>query len=331
MEEETPADAHALGIEACLRGDLAAARIRFEQAARRRPKSAATLCNLAGVLGSLGEFARAAEIYERVLELRPDLEEAYAGLAWVLPMAGADGRMAEMVHRWLQVAPADPVARHLGASLGLRTASPRCEAEYIEHFFDGFAASYDEVLDALGYRAPDQIGALLCQSHGAPDGRLDIIDAGCGTGLCGLRLRPHARTLVGLDLSHEMLARARHREVYDELIHTDLVDGLTRRRCTADVVVAADVLVYFGDLREPFEAARRALRPGGWILASVERFGDDDGARLASTGRYEHGEAFVRAALVEAGLVPEHAASMHLRSNRGRPVPGLIFSARKPA
>jgi predicted TPR repeat methyltransferase len=238
--------------------------------------------------------------------------------------------MPELVRRWNEVDPEDPVARHLAASMGQRPPPARCEGEYIESFFDGFAPTYDDTLAELEYSAPQQLSELLGELAGGADASIDVIDAGCGTGLCGPRVRPLARSLVGIDLSTEMLERARSRDVYDELVHGDLVAGLAARESAADAVISADVLVYFGDLRPPFAAAARALRPGGWLLASVELGSDPERFVLAATGRYEHGEAYIRGCLAEAGLTPERAKSTRIRFDRGSAVSGLVFAARKP-
>lgn len=317
------------GVEAYHRGELDVARSAFEEVLRQRPNSTGALCNLAGILGSQGDYAGAVETYDRALAIKPELAEALAGLAWALPMAGADDRMPELVRRWEAVAPDDPVARHLAASLGQRPPPSRCEGQYIESFFDGFASTYDDTLEELTYRAPEQIAAMLGEIAGEPAAGLDILDAGCGTGLCGARIHAFAKRLMGIDLSTQMLARARDREIYDELVHADLVTGMQSRPTGADVVVSADVLVYFGDLVDPFAAAKTALRPGGWLLASVEQSEDPDAFTLEETGRYQHGEAYLRSALTSAGLEPERAQTVRLRFDRGKPVSGLVFAARR--
>ena len=316
------------GVDAYGRGDHDAAVVAFEEYLAERPHSTAALCNLAGVRGSQGDYIGAVETYDRALTVDPKLPEALAGLAWALPMSGGDARMPELVERWSAVAPDDPVARHLAASLGQRPPLARCEGDYIERFFDGFASTYDDTLEELTYRAPQQIGAMLAEIVDSRGRTLDVLDAGCGTGLCGAQVHGFARSLVGIDLSTQMLERAKARRIYDDLVHTDLVGGMRSRPKSADVVVSADVLVYFGDLQPPFDAAATALRPGGWLLASVELSGRTETFELAETGRYEHAESYIRSALDGAGFDPERAAKVQLRFDRGKPVPGLVFAGR---
>jgi predicted TPR repeat methyltransferase len=108
-------------------------------------------------------------------------------------------------------------------------------------------------LAKLSYRAPALVAEMLKRSGVDPSKRVHILDAGCGTGLCGPLVAPYACRLVGVDLSEGMLARARERDVYDVLVKGELTAYLEACTDTFDVIVSADTLVYFG-------AARRRRR-----------------------------------------------------------------------
>ena len=45
---------------------------------------------------------------------------------------------------------------------------------------------------------------------------------GCGTGLCGAWFTDYSSQMVGVDISPNMLAQAKKKLVYDELIAADL-------------------------------------------------------------------------------------------------------------
>src|SRR4029077_16423873 len=105
---------------------------------------------------------------------------------------------------------------------------------------------------------------------------LDVLDAGCGTGLCGLLVAPYARQLVGVDLSEGMLDHARKKNVYDELVRGELTAYLQNRHDAFDLIVTADTLVYFGALEDVAVAAAGALRSGGRVVFTVEEATDDD-------------------------------------------------------
>src|SRR5260370_26931297 len=94
----------------------------------------------------------------------------------------------------------------------------RASSGYVRTVFDRFAESFDEKLHSLDYRARQLVSAAVAAAFGAGRGDLEVLDAGCGTGLCGPLLRPYARRLVGVDLSSAMLQRAGLRGCYDALV-----------------------------------------------------------------------------------------------------------------
>jgi predicted TPR repeat methyltransferase len=168
----------------------------------------------------------------------------------------------------------------------------------------------------------------------ASEGNLDILDAGCGTGLCAPLLRPFAVHLVGVDLSAAMLKESARRKLYDELVQTDLVAYMAAHPSAFDVVVACDALVYHGRLDDFVAAATIALKSSGRLLFTLERLSDDDDDlryRLAPTGRFCHSTAYVRATLASAGVVDIGTEAIVPRLECGEPVDGLLVTARNRA
>src|SRR5207247_1264065 len=128
----------------------------------------------------------------------------------------------EIFQEWLEEDPDDPVARHMLAACSGRDVPLRASDAFIEKTFDSFASSFDSKLAKLSYRAPTLVTEMLKRSHAASSKGLDVLDAGCGTGLCGALLAPYVRRLVGVDLSEGMLAEARQRGVYDDVVKGEL-------------------------------------------------------------------------------------------------------------
>ena len=87
--------------------------------------------------------------------------------------------------------------------------------------------------------------------------------------------------------------------------------------------VAADALVYVGDLAPLFAAAGTALVADGLFTFSVETF-VGDGFRLEPTMRFAHARSYVEATASEAGLRPLLVQSARARREAGADVPGLI-------
>jgi len=200
--------------------------------------------------------------------------------------------------------------------------------------FDHFAESYDQKLAHLGNNGPEIIAEAL-QILGLPaDGSRDILDAGCGTGLCAPYLRPYARHLHGLDLSIPMLEKCRAKDSFDLLTRTDLAVRDTFPQGDFDLAVSGDVLVYFGALDTVFANIFDILRPGGRFIFTVEEAPTPAPARgygYTPSGRNHHSEGYIRDVLARTGFGTVDL--MHrdtLRFEFGNPIAGLAMSACKP-
>jgi predicted TPR repeat methyltransferase len=168
---------------------------------------------------------------------------------------------------------------------------------------------------------------------GEPRGALALCDAGCGTGLCGPLVRPWARTLAGCDLSVGMLRQAQPRKVYDVLHKAELVYYLDTQPEAFDVILSADTLCYFGELEGAMAAAGKALRPGGWLIYTVEALADEhpQAHHLQANGRYAHRRDYLERAAREAGLGWREAEAVELRMEAGVPVRGWLVTAQRAA
>lgn len=206
-------------------------------------------------------------------------------------------------------------------------APEKANADYIAGLFDAFADSFDEKLVGwLDYKAPQQVAAVAARLL---DGRKAerAFDLGCGTGLLAPEVHRFVRRLDGIDLSPRMVDKARQRGLYDELIVGEIVVNLLRRTAAYDLVLAADVLSYFGDLRTLFMAVHDGLQPGGLFVATVEK-GAEGRYTASKTGRYQHGETYLRKRAAEAGFEVVALDEVDLRQEEGRPVRGYVFALR---
>ena len=283
------------------------------------------LARLAGI-GPPGEIALTA--WRRVCELDPANPTAWRRLAAAARLRRDQETLTTAIDRWFGLAPEDPSARHLHAAL--HGESPeRADPRYVAGLFDGYAESFDEHLAALGYRTPTVIAELVAASAGdAPVAR--AADLGCGTGQVGALLRRQTAHLDGVDLSSGMLVQAQARGCYDGLYRGDLVEFLRRRPGTYDLLVSADTLNYFGDLRLVVAAAAAALRDGGLFVASLEESAEPSpvGYRLEPSGRYSHAASWVRGVLRASGFEATFERTV-LRREGINDVAGLLFVARR--
>jgi predicted TPR repeat methyltransferase len=316
-------------------GDPASAVEAYEASLAVQPDDAPTWANLATALRMDDDPVGAGRAGLRALELEPQGALGRAAVtAAVLSLTGRgrEGDALDLVGRWVRLDPGHPGARHRLAALGGLPVPDRAPDDYVETLFDATADAFDPHLAGLRYRAPDLVVDRVAALVGEPAGDLDVADLGCGTGLVGVLVRPWAHTLVGCDLSTNMLRHAQVRGCYDVLQRAELGAFLRAQPTAYDLVVCADTLCYLGDLRAVTAAAAHALRPGGAVVATVERLTDPTGEwRLMPSGRYAHAEEHLRAASWAAGLEEVVTTPVHLRLEAGVPVEGLLWSARRPS
>jgi predicted TPR repeat methyltransferase len=292
--------------------------------------------NLSTTLIKLGKVHDGIVAHSLAVALWPEAVQSRQEVIRALLVLHETERAARLLREWLAADPGNPVAEHMLAacSAGASATCPeRASDRYIQQVFDGFASSFDAKLESLHYRAPELVVQALQQAVGAVSDTLDIVDAGCGTGLCGPGLKPFARRLAGCDLSVGMLRRAKARTVYDVLHQAELTHYLVTQPASFDVVASADTLCYFGALESVLAAARACLRPGGTMIFTVEALPEGGLApfRLQTNGRYAHGRGYLLEAAAGAGFAVERICHEQLRLEAGEPVHGWLVSLRAQA
>ncbi len=303
-----------------------------------RPDFGDAWYNLSLALMAQGEVHEALLANSRAVAAWPRHLQARDQVIRALLLLGQRDKAAELYREWLAEEPSNPVVQHqLAACLGDQApegAPGRASDAYVQQVFDAFASSFDAKLEMLHYRAPELVVQALAAAVGPAAAALDIVDAGCGTGLCGPLLRPWARHLAGCDLSQGMLRRAHERQhdgqrVYDVLHQAELVHYLNTQAAAFDAVVSADTLCYFGALEGALAAVKRSLRPSGLAVFTVEALahGDTRPQVLQINGRYAHGREYLSTVLCEAGFTRSKIQAVELRLEAGRPVQGWLVLA----
>lgn len=219
-------------------------------------------------------------------------------------------------------------------------ATNRASPTFVKALFDGFAPTFDDQLvQTLDYQVPK----LLADRLDLTDVNL-VLDAGCGTGLFGAELkrrRPESK-IIGVDLSENMcdLARVRLTQdnstaVYDTVLVGDLCDDAVFDAAALegsqyfDLIAAADVFCYLGDLTEVLRRFVGALRPGGQAIFTVETLlassGEQQSWVLQRNGRYAHAASYVRDLGTSLGFHCDAAEDVVARKEQGIPVPATLF------
>jgi predicted TPR repeat methyltransferase len=152
--------------------------------------------------------------------------------------------------------------------------------------------SFDQhLVETLNYLVPEKLYEAVLAARPAA-AALDVIDLGCGTGLVGQKFRGVACRLTGIDISARMIQWAKGRKIYDQLVRGDYVHYLSARRAPCDLVLAADVFIYAGDLVAIFQAVARLLRPDGLFAFSLEVAPKGDYV-LQPNRRYAHSLGYI--------------------------------------
>ena len=313
-------------------GRLDDAAVSYRRALTLDPDYADAYNNLGNVLQEQGKLDEAVASYRRALALKPDYVDAHYNLGNVLQKQDLLGKAVESYHHAIRLDSKNKSAEHLIAALTAKTPE-RAPSQYIEKLFDGYANKFDtHLVRDLEYKIPSELVSTLRQAIELPDKEWDVLDLGCGTGLVGLEISPHARQLVGVDLSTKMLSRARVRNVYHRLEHSDLLPMMRGEEASSyDVIVAADVFVYLGMLDEIVAEAGRLLRAGGYFMFSVEALDalpsvaidleNKAEYKLNQSGRYAHSAKYLEKLASDNGFSPLSMISTPVRLEEGLPIP----------
>jgi predicted TPR repeat methyltransferase len=280
-----------------------------------------------------GELAAAADLLLQAIELAPGFASAWFMLGQIRELLGArDAAIAA----FRKAHEADPEDRH-GASLRLMllgaeklSAMPQA---YVRALFDQYATRFEAALvDDLGYRGPALLfKAVLAARHAAREPVLfkHAIDLGCGTGLAAAEFAREVDHFSGIDLSPRMIEKARGTGLYAQLDVADMLHGLRAKPdASADLVLAADAMVYLSDLAPVLHEVKRVLAPDGLLAFTVETHGGD-GVILGERLRYAHSTGYVRASLGDGGLTLSRLEDGWARKEDSTPVPGLVVVATK--
>ena len=280
-----------------------------------------------------GDLAGAADLLLQATDLAPNFVTAWFTLGDISETLGdRDAAITAFRKAWA----GDPDDRH-GASLRLMRlgAEPLAAMPqgYVQVLFDQYAKRFESALvDDLGYRGPELLfRAVLSVRAGArkPAFFKRAIDLGCGTGLAASAFVKEVDHFTGIDLSPRMIEKARLTGYYAELEVSDMVQGLRGKPdASADLILAADAVIYLADLGPLFVEAQRVLAAGGLLAFTTETHAGE-GVILGEGLRYAHAAAHVREAVEASGLTLSLLEERSARTEDNIPVPGLVAVAAK--
>lgn len=280
-------------------------------------------------LKDAGDFAAAAEVMAQALEEAPAWAEGRFTLAEFLAAAGDTTGAIAAYRAYLEIDPADSMGA--GARLALMGDAPATSLPdaYVQRLFDQYAPRFDSALvEKLKYKAPELLRAAIAAA--APGRRFTrAFDLGCGTGLGGAAVRDLTAWLGGVDLSPAMVRVAAQKRIYDFLESGDMLKAVTALPQPCDLMLAADVLVYCGDLALLFQTV--AQKCTGLFAFTVQR-AERGTFSLGPEQRFNHSRAYILELAAAAGFTVLTLEDTVTRQEKGVDVPGLLaVLSRAPA
>ncbi len=281
------------------------------------------------------DWQAAIDLAGQTLELAPGFAPAHIMLGRAQAAMGRKDEAVAALGAGLALDPDDELGARIDlAKLGALPDDDAISDGYVRALFDHYAEGFEAHLTgALGYRGPALLKSAIlaaCEALRIAPGFMRAIDLGCGTGLMGRELAGMADVLVGVDLSPAMAAAAERTGVYAGVHVGNIIDFLdSEGERAADLVAAADVVVYLGDLFPLMRAVARVLRPGGLFAFTVQAH-RGHGFALGVDARYAHSEEYLRTVSDVSGLDVASFAAASTRQDRGLDVPGYVMVLTRP-
>ncbi len=283
-----------------------------------------------------GNYLEAVQAAWQALKIEPNNNSHHLNFAYLLYDMTLENKMdeaKEYARLWLQDFPQNPIAFHVGNALCGTQNIERANKGYLVDTFDVFAPDFDAVLKKLDYKVPAYIKEYLTEFYGEKNHqKLYVLDAGCGTGLCGEEIKKVLpKSLVyGVDISEKMLSEAQGKNIYFNLALVDLAEDFYPSDSFFDLIVAGDVFTYFGELDSVFAKLHFALKKNGRIIFSVsENNLNNKDKFLHVSGRFLHSENYIKRLLKKSGFQLEKSEKKHLRFEGEKDVLGFVVSAIK--
>lgn len=299
----------------------------LEPAAQRDPNFTELQGHLAEAYLDLGKSAQAIKQFELATQLDPTRAAWQHNLAVLylrerkLPQAAARFKQA------LALDPSNVTAQHMLNALQ-NVEVKNAPTAYVKDLFDQYANYYNKhVTQSLEYKVPGLLRQAIGPYVPLNNPEIKVLDLGCGTGLCGIYFRDLARVLVGVDVSMPMLEHAQSSTAYDALCCGD-INQLILGHEYFDIIIAADVLGYIGDLKTIFANVSTALKPRGLFAFTVEDYAGTNFV-LQTSGRFAHAKDYIQTLMHDYNFNILQADNVTLRKDQQQNIEGTLYVVQK--
>lgn len=305
------------------------AKTHYVKASKIRPDDTQVLFNLGVIAMQQGSVNEAIAYYKQALKITPDFFDAKNNFAAAFLAIKKRDLALKYFEEALRLHPHDEAVKHtihiLKKDKNLSFSPPA----YIKALFNSYAGHYDaHMVQGLNYDVPRQMFNMVHENVDMACQTWDILDAGCGTGLCGELFKPMASTLTGVDLADKMLEAAEKKHIYDALIQEDIFTFLKKQQQSYDLILAGDLVVYFGDLQMLFSAVHRSLKTHGLFVFDAE-INDKNSFEVTESGRFAHSKNYLDRLIQHTGFVALAYQNITIRLHNQDAVRGHLYLLRR--
>lgn len=293
----------------------------YDKAIELMPSFADAYSNRGNLLRDLKRFDEALECYSKAIEIKPNYVDAFYNRGIVLTELH---RLDDAINSYKQVLLMDPNSTQANfalAALGVGDVPEIMPKENVVLLFDSYSDNFDaSLVDNLDYKGPQ---ILLNQYLRRSGNKVDkLLDLGCGTGLSGEAFSFLANTMVGVDLSEGMLSKAKLKNIYFNLVCSDIVNFLEIDEPKKyDLILCADTITYIGNLVHLFKNIKLSLKENGFFSFTIEN-SSSERYELKITKRYGHSISYIRYLSELFGLSIVEIREFNLRKEQGSYISG---------
>ncbi|RUR07211.1 tetratricopeptide repeat protein [Legionella sp. km772] len=293
---------------------------------QKEPNNIEYLYNSGVAQMALGHLNEATMHFDHILQLEPTHASSLNNLAAIYLKLDNRETSRHYLERALEVNPEDKISRHmLNAITGIKNGENT--PEYAHNLFNNYALYYDQHMQGqLNYSIPTHIARSLHQFELL---ELDnALDLGCGTGLTGVAVREYCKHLTGVDIAEKMIEHAKKKAIYDELLQMELLDFLKQDPKHYDLIVAADVLPYFGDLAPLIQLVSEHLTEEHYFIFTTE-INEESPWQLESSARFSHQPAYLNTLTKEHSLTIVKQEKIPARIQNQLPLEVMLYVTKK--
>ncbi len=318
---------HNLGTALTALKQFAQAQPLLTEVVQHDPNNIEALFHLAIIEASLGNLEKAQTHYLQVLDLDPKHNHTHHNLATLYLHQKNKMKALEYYRSALSLNPNNLTAQHMVNALTGVANQEGAPPEYIRALFDQYAYNYNtHIKEQLEYQVPLLLREAIIPFYST---LFITLDLGCGTGLCAPYFRDISEKLTGVDISPNMIEVASQQGGYDRLIVADISHYLNQPTIVENnfnLIIAADVFVYFAGLNIIFKQCYQALQKSGLFIFSIEITENSTADYvLHPSGRYSHNPKSIEKIAAELGFEIQYEQKAILRKQDGENVWGMIF------